>query len=100
MAQSQHIYVTYDACEIGDFQGLVTSNRVGAFGSNSLYSYDGNSNMQNGVFTYYQMEGWNTYDNFEQDSNYAVQEMENWGLSNGINVDPFYVDHFSGSMLP
>ena len=99
-AESQHIFVTFDACEIGDFQGLVTSYRVGAFGSNNQYSYDGTSSMQNGVFTYYQMEGWNSYDNFEQDSYYAVQEMENWASSNGVNVDPFYVDQFSGSMYP
>ncbi len=99
-AESNHIYFTFDACLIGDFQGLITSNRFGAFGSNNQYSYDGDSSMQNGVFTYYQIEGWDIYNDFEGDSNYAVQQMENWALSTGYTVDPFYVDQYSGSMYP
>jgi len=100
MAESQHIFVTFDACEIGDFDGLVLTNRVGAFASNNRYSYDGDSSMQNGVFTYYQMQGWGIYDNFEDDSSYAVQQMKDWPPSPRIKVDPFYVDQFSGLMYP
>ena len=100
MAESQHVYVTFDACEIGDFQGLVETNRVGAFGSNNDYSYDGDSTMKNGVFTYYQMEGWNSYDDFEQDADYAIQGMQDWASSKGVSVDPFFVDQFSGAMYP
>jgi len=99
-ADSQHIFVTFDACEIGDFQGLVETNRVGAFASNNRYSYDGDSSMQNGVFTYYQMQGWGLYDVFEDDSSYAVQQMKDWPPSPRIKVDPFYVDQFSGDMSP
>ena len=99
MAESQHIYVAFDACEIGDFQGLVDNNRVGAFASNNRYSYDGDASMQNGVFTYYQIEGWNTYDNFEEDASYAVQHMKDWAPK-FIKVDPFYVDQYAGSMIP
>jgi hypothetical protein len=99
-ADSQHIFFSFDACVIGDFQGLVTNNRVGAFASNSRYSYDGDASMQNGVFTYYQMEGWDTYNNFEEDSAYAVQEMKDWPPSPRIKVDPFYVDQFAGTMYP
>jgi len=98
-ADSQHIYFSFDACVIGDFQGLVTTNRVGAFASNNRYSYDGDSSMQNGVFTYYQMEGWTIYDNFEEDSAYAVQHMKAWA-PRYIKVDPFYIDQFTGSMSP
>jgi hypothetical protein len=98
-AESQHIYFSFDACEIGGFQGLVETNRVGAFASNRRLSYDGDSSMKNGVFTYYQMEGWTMYDNFEDDANYAVQHMKDWA-PRFIKVDPFYVDQFSGPMLP
>lgn len=100
LADSPHIYFAFDACEIGDFQGLVDANRVGAFASNTRYSYDGDSSMQNGVFTYYQMEGWGIYNNFEEDAAYAVQEMKDWPPSPRIKVDPFYVDQFAGPMMP
>ena len=99
-ADSEHIFFSFDACVIGDFQGLVTNNRVGAFASDNRYSYDGDSWMQNGVFTYYQMEGWNSNSNFEQDSIYAKQGMESWASSKGYIVDPFYIDQFPGSMTP
>jgi len=99
LADSQHIYVTFDACEIGDFQGIVETNRFGAFASNNRLSYDGDSTMKNGVFTYYQMEGWDIYDNFEEDSAYAVQHMKDWA-PRFIKIDPFYVDQFAGAMTP
>jgi hypothetical protein len=101
MAESQHIYVAFDACQIGGFQGLVETNRVGAFASNTKYSYDGDETMGNGVFTYYQIEGWDSYDNFEDDAAYAVQGMHDWASQYvGLSVDPFYVDQFSGPMGP
>jgi PKD repeat protein len=96
----QHIFFSFDACVIGDFQGLITNNRVGAFASNNRNSYDGDSSMQNGVFTYYQMEGWDIHDTFEEDAAYAVQEMKDWPPSRRIKVDPFYVDQFAGMMYP
>ncbi len=101
MAESQHIYFAFDACQIGGFQGLVDTNSVGAFASNTKYSYDGDETMENGVFTYYQLEGWGFYDSFEDDAAYAVQEMQSWASQYiGLSVDPFYVDQFSGPMLP
>jgi hypothetical protein len=100
-ADSPHIYFTFDACEIGDFQGLITSDRVGAFGSNNTYSWE-TSEFENGVFTYYQMDGWNNqnYDNFEEDTTYAVGKMEDWASDHGYTVDPFLRDNFDGSMYP
>ena len=72
-----------------------------SFASNSKYSYDGDETMENGVFTYYQMEGWDIYDNFEDDAAYAVQGMQDWASQYiGISIDPFYVDQFAGPMLP
>jgi len=100
-ADSSHIFFAFDACKIGGFKGVVTDGRVGAFASNKDYSYDGTSDMQNGVFTYYEMEGWNYYTNFEDDSAYAVQKMEEWAARYAnVNVDPFYVDKYTGDMMP
>ena len=100
-ADSSHIYFAFDACKIGGFKGVVTDGRVGAFASNKDYSYDGDSLMKNGVFTYYQMEGWNYYNNFEDDAAYAVQKMEDWASQYaGVSVDPFYVDKYTGDMTP
>jgi len=98
-ADSPHIYFTFDACEIGDFQGLIGTNRVGAFGSNNEYSWE-TSEFENGVFTYYQMEGWNTYTNFEQDGNYAADKMVDWASDNDYTVDPFVEDNYDGPMMP
>ncbi len=98
-ADSPHIYFTFDACEIGDFQGLIGTNRVGAFGSNNEYSWE-TSEFENGVFTYYQMEGWNSKDNFEDDTSYAITQMEDWATYNGVEVDPFLKDSYDGSMIP
>jgi hypothetical protein len=99
-AESQHIYFAFDACEIGGMQGLVETGRVGAFASNAKLSYDGFSDMKNGVFTYYQMIGLGIYDNFEEDAAYAVQYMQAWASTYHVRVDPFYKDSFSGAMTP
>jgi hypothetical protein len=99
-AESQHIYFAFDACEIGGMQGLIQTGRVGAFASNAKLSYDGDSSMKNGVFTYYQMVGWGSYDNFEEDAAYAVQYMKTWASQYHVRVDPFYKDSFTGPMIP
>lgn len=100
-AESQHIYFTFDACEIGGFKDSVDTNRLGAYASNNQYSYDGDSSMKNGVFTYYQIEGWNIYDTFEEDSEYAIQGMNDWASQYlFVTVDPFYADQFDGYMYP
>ena len=99
-AESQHIYFAFDACEIGGMQGLIQTGRVGAFASNAKLSYDGDSSMKNGVFTYYQMVGWGLYDTFEEDAAYAVQYMKTWAATYHIRVDPFIKDSFAGAMIP
>jgi len=101
-SDSQHIYFAFDACEIGGFQDLIETNRVGAFASNRRLSYDGDESMKNGVFTYYQIDGWDNqnYDNFEDDGDYAVQKFKSWARNYGIRVDPFVKDSYSGPMMP
>ena len=101
-ADSEHIYFSFDACEIGDFQGLVNNinGRVGAFASDNTYSWE-TSEFEHGVFSYYQLQGWNNYNNFEEDGNYACGEMENWVETNTqYTADPFVKDMFTGSMYP
>jgi hypothetical protein len=101
-SDSPHIYFAFDACEIGNFRGLIDNNKVGAFASNRKLSYDGDLSMKNGVFTYYQMDGWDNqnFDNFEDDGAYAVQQMKNWASSKPIRVDPFVEDSYPGDMIP
>ena len=101
-SDSPHIYFAFHACVIGDFEGLIDNNKVGAFASDRRYSYDGDGSMQNGVYTYYQMVGWDNqnFDNFEDDGNYAVQMMKSWARARRIKVDPFVLDMYSGSMMP
>ena len=101
-SESPHVFFTFDACQIGDFKGLIDTNKVGVFASNRRLSYDGDETMQNGVFTYYQMDGWDNqgYDNFEDDGSYAIQKFKAWARARRIKVDPFIEDNFSGSMYP
>jgi len=101
-SDSPHVYFAFDACEIGDFRGLIDNDKVGTFASNRRLSYDGDSSMKNGVFTYYQMIGWDIqgFDNFEDDGAYAVQQFKAWASAYRIKVDPFVQDSFSGDMLP
>jgi len=56
---SQHAFFFFDACQIGGMKVLADTEvgRYVAMGSNEhSYSYDGTSDMQNGIFTYYFLE--------------------------------------------
>lgn len=93
---------TLDACNIGYFKSaLAKTGRVVAVASgNNNYSYDGNSTMKNGVFTYYQMVGWGSYNYFEGDNSYACTKMIAWGNANGVNCTPSYGDSYTGNLIP
>ncbi|MGE0077523.1 MAG: caspase family protein [Bacteroidales bacterium] len=98
---STKMFFTFDACQIGAMKtALNKTGRIIAVASNTtLYSYDGNSTMQNGVFTYYQMRGFDYmgYTYVENDCSYACTQMQSWASSNGVSVAPSYVDSYSGS---
>jgi len=100
-ATSSKIFFTFDACQIGNMKTkLGTSGRVVAVASStSTYSYDGNTSMKNGVFTYYQMYGFYNmgYTYAEIDASYACTQMKNWASANGVTVAPSYYDGYSGS---
>ena len=100
-SDSQHMYFTFDACVIGDFIGLIDSNKVGVFASDNMYSYEW-KRMKNGVFTYYQIDGWDNqgYDNFEDDGYYAIDQFKAWAEWRNLQVDPFLEDAFIGPMMP
>ncbi len=100
---STKIAVVFDACQIGAMATeLNADGRVIAVASNkNRYSYDGDATMQNGVFTYYQMEGFDAqgFVYYEDDCAYAVQKMYDWAAQyRGVKVAPSYVDSYVGDL--
>jgi hypothetical protein len=99
-AKSTKMMFSFDACQIGAMAtSLKATGRVIAVASStSTYSYDGNSTMKNGVFTYYQMVGFDSlgYTYLETDCSYACTQMKAWAKTNGVKVAPSYVDSYTG----
>ncbi|NOQ26656.1 MAG: hypothetical protein GQ564_14955 [Bacteroidales bacterium] len=99
-ATSTKMMFTFDACEIGAMAtDLNATGRVIAVGSSkNTYSYDGDASMQNGVFTYYQMVGFDSmnYIYVEPDFSYAVTQMKAWAKSVGVRVAPSFKDSYAG----
>lgn len=100
-AKSTKMMFSFDACQIGAMAtDLNASGRVIAVASNkTVYSYDGDATMKNGVFTYYQMKGFDTqgYIYFEPDANYAITQMKAWASANGVRVAPSLTDSYTGN---
>lgn len=92
----------FDACQIGAFgTALDKPGRVIALASDTRrYSYDGTAAMANGVFTYYQMLGFDQqgYVHAEPDDAYAVAQMKAWALSVRVKVAPYYIDAYTGDL--
>jgi hypothetical protein len=92
----------FDACQIGAFgTALNKVGRVIALASDTRkYSYDGTAAMANGVFTYYQMLGFDQvgYVFAEDDDAYAVAQMKLWAATARVKVAPYYIDNFVGSL--
>lgn len=90
----------FDACQIGAMAtDLNSGGRVIAVASNKTsYSYDGDESMKNGVFTYYQMQGFDVknYIFLEPDCQFACDEMIKWAKPYRIRVVPSYTDSYSG----
>jgi hypothetical protein len=100
-AKSTKMMFSFDACQIGAMAtDLNATGRVIAVASNkTVYSYDGDATMKNGVFTYYQMKGFDQlgYIYFEPDCSYACTEMTKWAKLNRLRVAPSYVDSYTGN---
>lgn len=100
-AASTKMFFSFDACQIGAMAtSLTKTGRIIAVASNTtIYSYDGDATMKNGVFTYYQMKGFDSmgYTYVENDCSYACTQMKSWASSNGVSVAPSYKDSYTGS---
>jgi len=103
-AKSTKMMFSFDACQIGAMAtNLNAAGRVIAVASDTkVYSYDGDATMKNGVFTYYQMQGFDQvgYIYAEDDFKYACDKMKLWGSSRRpkVRVAPSYVDSYEGLM--
>lgn len=99
-AKSTKMMFCFDACQIGAMStALKATGRVVAVASNTtLYAYDGDTYMKNGVFTYYQMRAFDAYSYvyLEPDCQYACTQMKNWAIRNNLQVAPSYVDSYTG----
>jgi len=99
-AKSTKMMFSFDACQIGAMAtALNATGRVIAVASNkTVYSYDGDATMKNGVFTYYQMIGFDNlgYVYLEPDCDYACAQMKIWATANKVKVAPSYVDSYTG----
>lgn len=97
---STKMMFTYDACQIGAMKtALAATGRVVIVASDTRrYSYDGTAAMANGVFTYYQMEGFDVlnFDYLEDDSQYACDEFYAWASSAHVKVAPSFSDLYAG----
>ncbi|BDX37173.1 hypothetical protein CYCD_05280 [Tenuifilaceae bacterium CYCD] len=100
-AKSTKMFFTFDACQIGAMATALNANgRVIAVASNkTIYSYDGDATMKNGVFTYYQMKGFDSmgYIYAEPDFQYACDQMLAWAKKARVRVAPSYVDSYTGN---
>ena len=100
-AKSTKMMFSFDACQIGAMAtALNATGRVIAVASNkTIYSYDGDATMKNGVFTYYQMIGFDNlgYVYLEPDCDYACAQMKIWATANKVKVAPSYVDSYTGN---
>jgi uncharacterized caspase-like protein len=103
-AASTKVMFTFDACQIGAMAtALNKTGWVIAVASNTTtYSYDGDATMQNGVFTYYQMKGFDQmgYIYAEDDFQYACTQFKTWASSRRpkLKVAPSFVDSYAGSL--
>lgn len=102
-ATSIKMAFAFDACQIGAMaSALNATGRVIAVASDTrTYSYDGNSTMKNGVFTYYQIKAFDElgYIYYEPDCKYACDQMKIWASQYPrIKVAPSYTDSYAGDL--
>jgi hypothetical protein len=83
---------------IGAYTGSTINGRVvDAACDEDQLSWDGNSAMKNGVFTYYYMQGLSTYNNAEDAMTYATPLAHNTVLTMyGEIMDPQQYDTYTG----
>jgi hypothetical protein len=99
-AASTKMIFSFDCCFAGGFSSLKKTGRIVALGSTNTYSWDGSTSMANGVYTYYQMRGFDAYGYIymEDDASYANTQMRAWGSANRASVNPTYYDLYTGKL--
>jgi len=95
--ESQKISFIFDSCFSGGMNDLQGSGRiiVAACGETQL-SYDGTANQKNGVFTYYYMDGLNTYNTVEGAFTYAAPLAHDFEQQYNVQMDPQMYDLYTG----
>ncbi|GAH35481.1 unnamed protein product, partial [marine sediment metagenome] len=68
---------------------------VAACGEEEL-SYDGSPRQRNGVFTYYYMDGLNTYDTVEEAFAYAAPLAHGFMAQYDVEMNPQIYDQYEG----
>jgi len=96
---SHKILFVFDSCFSGGMDDLAATGRViDTACSETQYSWDGNAAMQNGVFTYYYMQGLATYNTAEGAQAYATPLAHNAVLAMyGAQMDPQQYDNYTGT---
>ncbi len=96
--ESQKITFIFDTCYSGGMDDLAGEGRVvvTASGENQ-YSWDGTEEMQNGVFTFYYMEGLDIYNTIEGAFDYAEQPAHDFVWQEyGYHMNPQIYDQYGG----
>lgn len=93
---SQKISFTFDSCFSGGMDDLSSSGRVVVTGcGETQYTYDGTSAQQNGVFTYYYVDGLNEYHTVQGAYGHAAPLAKDFIAENyGANMDPQIYDQY------
>jgi len=96
--ESPKISFTFDTCFSGGMDDLQGNGRVVvAACSETQYSYDGTSDQQNGVFTYYYMDGLDTGNTVEGAFTYAEPLAHEFVAQNyNAQMDPQMYDQYAG----
>ncbi len=90
--KSSKISFTFDSCLSGGMNDLETSGRIIATACNETeYSYE-TADLQNGVFTYYYMDGLNTYNTVEGAFIYAAPLAHDFIATYGEDMNPQLYD--------
>lgn len=102
---SKKITFIFDICYSGGMDDLIGEHTqttydgrvVSTACKENQLSYDGDSTLENGVFTYYFIEGLYTYNNIEDAHDYAAPNAYNWVWAHyGEIMDPQIYDYYTG----
>jgi hypothetical protein len=91
---SGSVFMFLDCCNIGKYEDLVRTGWVAGIGSTTrTYTYDGTSDMQNGIYTYYAMEAIGLgYFTAEDIAGYAAQMFNSATPGKASTIDMFSGD--------